>query len=368
MTKKNIFKLLLILIIFSTVYVIQTIGFSLARYVVTKNIDVPIYTSDYYVDIEAEEKVFNSASLSTNIIMKNSDGTQYMLSDLEYTISMGSDKFDVVLTDSANGEIQGGSEVLNVIPVTVTQKALTTLDTIETANVNFNITYPYEDVITVIFVYIDYITDNLKLYFDGINNTGSGYSSTATVWKDLIANNDGTVLGTSSWDGLGFTFNGSTKIALGGDITSTYTMSFVILPVQTGQYPRIVGEAAAGSTGNPLFPGIYLTFANSYKLGFYGQGKDATFTNSSPPSTINKTTVTITYDGANAKLYMNGIYVDQVATVIPPTPESVMYLGGNGSTNRYYTGKIYNFMMYGKPLSPQEVLHNYGVDQVRFQM
>ena len=43
---------------------------------------------------------------------------------------------------------------------------------------------------------VNYVTSNLILHYDGMNNTGTGHSSSTTVWKDLSGNNkDGTLNG-----------------------------------------------------------------------------------------------------------------------------------------------------------------------------
>lgn len=52
-----------------------------------------------------------------------------------------------------------------------------------------------------------YVTDGLVLYYDAINNTGSGHSSSTTTWKDLSGNgNDGTVTG-GTWTGNTLNFS-----------------------------------------------------------------------------------------------------------------------------------------------------------------
>ena len=54
----------------------------------------------------------------------------------------------------------------------------------------------------------DYVRDGLILYYDAINNTGSGHSNTATTWKDLSGNgNDGTIVGISSTQESGWNDN-----------------------------------------------------------------------------------------------------------------------------------------------------------------
>ena len=261
MKKKEIkkYKLGALIIIFMLLgfFAIQNMELSLARYFLTKNIDIPIHASEYYADIKTEVKIFSGDSLNTNIIMKNNNGTDYMIEDLEYTISTDSDTFDIVVNDTSGGVLTGGSASSNIIPITLSKKLSANLSELEISNIRFNITYPYVDTKIITIVYTDYIQEGLKIHYDGVKNTVDGHVNTATVWKDLISDNDGTIFGTPVWNENALEFNGTnSKVSLIGNITEEYTMSFVVLPILTGSYPRLVGEGSAMNTGNPTFPAV----------------------------------------------------------------------------------------------------------------
>ena len=368
--KKYIIGIAMFFSILLIIYIARNIEQSLARYVLTKNIDIPITSSSYYLELETGIRLFNNESLNTSIVVKNNDGTNYADGNIEYTIIATSSKFDVTISDSANGILVGGNINSNTIPVLISKKPSANLSELEVISVKINVTYPYVETKTIIFLYTEYISDGIKLHYDGINNTVEGHSNNATIWKDLVGNNDGTTVGAPIWHNDCLEFNGTnSKVQLVGEINNEYTISLVILPLHTGAYPRILGEeAASGSTGSPAFPAIYMHSANSYRLGFYGQGRDSAFTGSSIPSTTYKTTVTVTYDRANVKLYINGQYISQIAITTLPTQESNVYLGGNGGQIRYYTGKIYNCIWYDRALTPAEVQHNFEVDTARFDI
>ena len=316
-----------------------------------------------WVEINIEKAIFNK-QLSTNVIIKNNNGTDFMEEDLEYTLSIDNNKFDSVITDASGGILQGGSANSNTIPIVITPKQLEVFSDTETIRVKCNVTAPFVDERTVTVKYIDYVKNALELHYDGINNTGAGYSATPAVWKDLVGNNNGTFIGTTTWDGKGLGFNGTnTKVSFKGDITNEYTMSVVILPVLTGQYPRLIGEAS----GNTVFPGIYLHSVNGYKLGLYGHKIDSIYSNNSAtPSTTERTSIVVTYSGGVSKLYVNGEYIGELNVPSSVTSQTTAYLGANGASNRYYTGKMYSFLRYSKVLTADEIKHNYDVDELRF--
>ena len=320
----------------------------------------PVYFR--WVEMNIEKELFNK-SLSTNVIIKNNDGIEYMEEDLEYTLSIDNSKFDVVITDSSGGLLQGGGANSNIIPIVITPKYSAVFNETETVKIKCNVTAPFVEEITVSAKYIDYVKDELKLRYDGINNTGTGYSANPSVWKDLVGNNNGTFIGTTAWDGKGLAFNGTnTKVSFKGDITNEYTMSVVILPVLTGAYPRLIGE----TSGNTVFPGIYLHSTNVYKIGLYGHNIDSIYSNSVAPSATERTSIVVTYSGGVSKLYVNGEYIGALNVATSVASQTTAYLGANGASNRYYTGKMYSFLRYSKVLTADEIRHNYSVDELRF--
>ena len=57
-----------------------------------------------------------------------------------------------------------------------------------------------------------YVSRGLEIYYDGIDNTGSGHSTTTTTWKDLSGNNrNGTLknmTASNAWGSEGLKFDG----------------------------------------------------------------------------------------------------------------------------------------------------------------
>ena len=140
-------------------------------------------------------------------------------------------------------------------------------------------------------------------------------------------------------------------------------MSLIIDPVLTGAYPRLIGE---GTSNNHYFPAIYLHSANSYRVGLYGHRIDLPYPGQNIPTPGEKTIITVTYSGGISKLYVNGNFAGELATSSLPVSSIEAYLGANAGTARYYKGKIYNFLMYDRALTEEEIEHNVMVDRFRF--
>ena len=147
-----------------------------------------IVETDYYrgVEVAVGTTLFSERTLNTNLIIKNNDGTEYMIEDLEYTISMNNPNFDIVINDSMGGRIIGGTAKTNTIPIVITKKAGAVINKTDTIDITVNVTYPFVTEKTVTITYIDYVSSQLALHYDGINNTGMGHSNNPTVWKDLV--------------------------------------------------------------------------------------------------------------------------------------------------------------------------------------
>ena len=196
------------------------------------------------------------------------------------------------------------------------------------------------------------IKNGLVLHYDAINNTGSGHSNSTLTWKDLKGTNDGTLLDGPIWNAKSLSFDGiNDKVAFTGNIPNQYSAIVTVKPVLVGQHPRFFAE-------NP-FPTVFIHTANSYKIGFFAQGKDAVFSPSMTPMTTTPTYVVVTYNSSRVALYVNGNFVTSMATTEDPTSTVLAYLGGRAANDRQYTGEIYDFMIYNRVLSDFEIEKSY---------
>ena len=82
--------------------------------------------------------------------------------------------------------------------------------------------------------------------------------------------------------------------------------------------------------------------------------------------------LTMTYDGANIKAYVNGVLIGTTAnTFIINYVNTSVIIGGTGggpgnSVAYNFDGKIYNVSMYNRGLTASEVLTNYTATKGRF--
>ena len=219
----------------------------------------------------------------------------------------------------------------------------------------------------------DYVKNGLILHLDGINNTGNGHSNTSTIWKDLSGNNNnGTVTG-ATWESTGLSFDGI------DDWVSIKELN----------YPEVSLEVVFEDNSIPGNSHYYM-FCN-LEQGGYGLGNNGNnglvgqvYINNGYQylsidnfdSTI-KNTLTITSNGKESKLYLNGNLEKSIIVengiIGYPINNTIMALGTNpeGSTNikaESYKGNIFSARMYNRVLTEQEVKNNYEIDKSRFGM
>jgi len=199
---------------------------------------------------------------------------------------------------------------------------------------------------------LKYNLDGLILLYEAQNNTGQGFNSSATVWKDLIGANDGILMGGPTWDYDYLEFDGvDDKVKFTGNIPNRYTIisTFYNDPNSTANWQRICGETP--------FPGLYIDREKSPRiLGIFAHGVDKRFPNSEFSGIVQ---TAMTYDGQNVSLYINGVFVGSVATTTNPTSTAEAFLGGRAANDRQLTGRIYNFMIYDKVLTATEISESY---------
>ena len=211
------------------------------------------------------------------------------------------------------------------------------------------------------------IIDNLQLHFDSINNEGNGtHNPVAPTWKDLVGSNHGAIIGGANWSGSnGLYFDGiDDKVQYVGTMTNTYSIVVTIKPVLTGSYPRIFAERN--------FPTLYLHSTKDFKFGFYSNTVDNIFAPvpNVVPSVLNNSYVVMTYDGTTITLYVDGKKRGTLASSAPPSSTAIAYLGGNsvtsGANQRFYTGEIFDYMVYDRVLSEFEIERSNITNKVKY--
>ena len=156
--------------------------------------------------------------------------------------------------------------------------------------------------------------------YDATNNTGSGHNSSATIWKDLTGNNNGTVNG-ATWGEDYLSFDGVNDWVNLGQINFTNYASFditVSMNSLSGEQD-LVGNWENGGTGIYLSEGYPVFEIFNKELNQY-----VNIRSTSQIKVNEKTNIKAIYDGNNLYLYVNGRPVTgTVVDVVDPIWERV---------------------------------------------
>ena len=217
----------------------------------------------------------------------------------------------------------------------------------------------------------EYVITNLQLYYDGINNTGTGHDSSITTWQDLSGNgNNGTING-ATWGSNYLSFDGTDDwVAIGEMNYDKFTLEVIAMTTTAPTSSNcLIGNWHAGGYGLAITSGRYARI-NSYISDAWVDLK------ASKKSNINQLYHYVgTYDGTNLKIYQDGVLSNSVTTngnLITTTKSTIMALGvnptGSSAEKDFFAGNIYSVRIYNRALTDNEILHNYQVDKNRFNL
>ncbi len=202
-----------------------------------------------------------------------------------------------------------------------------------------------------------YISTDLALLYDGINNSSTGHNASATSWYDLSGNsNNGTITGA--------TF-GANYLSFDG------TDDFVQLPNLTSALPKTYEFIFLTSsiTTNQI---IFGDFTNKISFGVYSQGYITSIATSRVLFQKNQSSntiyaVSLTANSASSKiLKINNNEISALSSSSYWTwTDSNSYIGKRAS-GTYFSGKMYAFRVYNRALTADEIKSNYETDKMRF--
>ena len=207
------------------------------------------------------------------------------------------------------------------------------------------------------------VKDGLIRYYDGNNNSGYSHSSNTTTWKDLSGNYDGTLTNTT-WDTTAVIFNGEDSYATFGELPELTTITMeatIIINDFNMTYPNIFNNVSA--TGTALY------FAADHKPRFrlYDGTTKVNVTSDETLDTGVLHTITATYDGTTAKIYIDGMVTKSYAianAVISPNTAKEMIIGRNPNTDGWLNAKIYSARIYNRALTETEIKQNMNADRI----
>lgn len=218
----------------------------------------------------------------------------------------------------------------------------------------------------------EYVTDGLEVFYDAINNTGSGHSNTAKVWKDLSGkNHDLTYKGTEevTWNDKAYDFiNPETNyFETEDDITleNTSRTIEIICSLEDDGVENLAGIGV--SNGNNLNDVIY--YNNGMNINSYSNQANEGIDNKAFEKGRIYTT-TIIYDNTShtTSYYTNLQAKEGVAFQELNTSTSTLTVGkGKDRThNKNKRFKLQALRIYNRVLTEEERLTNYELDKERF--
>jgi hypothetical protein len=206
------------------------------------------------------------------------------------------------------------------------------------------------------------VTDGLVLYLDA-GNTAS-YPGSGTTWTDLSGNgNNGTLV-----NGVGYNSDNLGSLVFDGvndyvslpsiNTNSNFTLNFWTKRTSNTNPTLFSGNPASGylqiRNGSSE---ISLVKSFVAELGGFG---------SSTATTLNLiSNITITKSGTTFSASVNGDFKNTL-TVTETFTTTAPTLGINTSNSEPYTGNIYQFLVYNRTLSQQEIQQNFNATRSRF--
>lgn len=221
----------------------------------------------------------------------------------------------------------------------------------------------------------EYVKSGLQVFYDAINNTGSGHNNNTKVWRDLSGNgNDAKWKGTSTtqltWNDKSYDFINpnsnyfeSTKnISLG---SSSRTIELVCSLEEDG-VKNVIGFGTSSS--NTLNDLMYINNGINLNIGSYGTGSgiDNAFDNGrtyfSSISYNSSNRQTIYYRNAESKTNTLSYSLSTGSTLLN------IGIGKNSSNNTNKRLKIHAVRIYNRVLTVEERKKNYELDKARYEI
>jgi hypothetical protein len=211
------------------------------------------------------------------------------------------------------------------------------------------------------------VTDGLVLCLDAADR--NSYVSGSTTWRNIVGSNNGTLTN-------GPTFNTGS----GGSIVFDGVDDYVnLFPLTSTSSLTVDFWFKNNANGIKVITGMYNGSGADWWVGIWSDNK-FTFSFGSPTkadlysnTTVNDGLIRHTscvYDKStnSAALYINGILQSTGST-----PSTVTQPGGNLTIGRfgdynlfYWPGNIYNYRIYNRALTADEVAQNYNAQKARF--
>lgn len=205
------------------------------------------------------------------------------------------------------------------------------------------------------------------------------YPGSGTVWTDLSrrGNNASLVNGPTfvNENSGAIVFDGSDDYALISSFLNTFNGPFS-LSFTFYQTSNTLSAALFSNYNAASNDGLFMQInsggeGSGLRITYRQLGTNIfNFTQTAPVSLNTFYNIVCTYNGANAYTYYNGVRqsVSASASSYFSPVNTSLFIGSLTTTERLFTGKIYEVKIYNKGLSDTEVLQNYNATKGRYRL
>lgn len=237
------------------------------------------------------------------------------------------------------------------------------------------------------------IKDNLVLHLDGLNNTGAGHDTSATVWKDLSPQNDNVTLHFNTDEANGWTSKGLRNSASNYAETSgavnyanfdksgntNFTISATFVANKQSAFAGLltnvgVNSSGAGTSGFNLMIGDYgnnMYYSNSASACDYLIPPQATSSagySYSIPGKVFHVTFVVDNSSNTISVYSNGNLRATISSSVINSTNNKLQFFRSYFNNSALTGDItlFNVVINNSVLSPSDVWNNFSFSMTRY--
>jgi hypothetical protein len=221
------------------------------------------------------------------------------------------------------------------------------------------------------------VMNGLVLCLDAGNS--KSYPGSGTTWTDLSGlGNNGTLvngvgynsgnLGSLSFDGVDDRGTFTTPITSTSNQTYEIWTNAVASAIAADGYAYILHNNSVSSTTGASYLTIGIKPTQQYYAAL--NGAYGTISSGVTASNLNIVQITLTWDGATQKMYMNGDLKDSEAlTGTPQNFSTTTSFGDDKSTTyRMIQGNIYSIKIYNRALTAAEIQQNFNALKGRFSI
>ena len=203
----------------------------------------------------------------------------------------------------------------------------------------------------------DYIQDGLVAMWDGIENAGWGiHDPNATTWKDLVGDNDITLVGGVFGD-TALICNGT---QYGGHNDNVVNAVQIEIVANAKAYKKRCWIASTGQSSSSKYTGFVGWYDRGLCFGAFDTSREVVLGATNSYSFVANTNNT----------YENGTLVETVSGRADLTPQAArgICIVVGGQKNNPLWCDIYSFRLYNRSLTPEEIQYNYNIDKRRFNL